>query len=82
MKVDGTVTNDELDIMHTFVDVYNMKVSLPQVDNDGAQGTFAEYDNDSIDPNQLYYQYYDVSQKKYFFSSSSPSLLLPTSGGK
>lgn len=67
VKIDGTITDDEFDIAHSFLDIYNSKANLAflQSSNDDP---FEEYDDSLINPSWLYHQYYDSDQKKYFFS--------------
>jgi hypothetical protein len=73
VKVDGTITEDIHDIMHTFIDIYTITTTLPHSDPEILlESTFEAYDMSSIDTSVSYYLYLDVSQKRYFFDISYP----------
>lgn len=63
VKINGTITDDDYDIRHTFVDIHNIKTHQGLMIGDGM---VEDYDDSLIDPSGLYYQYYDAGQKKYF----------------
>ena len=67
VKVDGTITDDVQDILHTFLEINIIKNILPIVDHTILQDAIMmSYDENLIHLSQHYYLYFDLSQKQYF----------------
>lgn len=68
VKVDGTITDDVQDILHTFMEIHIIKNILPVIDMSILQDAIMmSYDENLIHLSQHYYLYFDLSQKSYFF---------------
>lgn len=67
VKIDGTITDDVQDIMHSFLDIYHRKTISPQWDADIAcTAPYRVYDTTMIDPHQHYYLYFDDAKQEYY----------------
>lgn len=66
VNIDGTITDDVQDIMHSFVDLYHVYTVVPQlVDDLGLHWQYLGYDETLIDLAGHYYLYLDSDQQLY-----------------
>lgn len=64
--INGTITEDEEDIMHTFLDLYHVWVIASQIDKKlFLSASYAEYDESLIDISKHYYLWFDINKKEY-----------------
>lgn len=64
--IDGTITEDEQDIMHTFLDLYHISVVAPNLEASILlEGTYLPYDESLIDCSKHYYLWFDEEKKEY-----------------
>ena len=68
IKIDGTIIDDERDITHAFSDLALTVLQTPSLSQTIDSNATVIYP-DHFDPSTIYYQYYDQSQKKYFFTT-------------
>lgn len=68
VKVNGTITDDVQDIMHSFIGLYHRRILSSCGDNNIALCTmYREYDVSQIDPSKHYYLYLDEEKGEYYF---------------
>ena len=72
IAIQGTITDDVEDIMHSFIDFYHLFYIRQHIDTALLQqGIFASYDASTIDSSDHYYLFFNAEEKQYFFEDSS-----------
>lgn len=66
VSIDGTVTDDVQDIMHSFLDLYHLWYVVPKVQpGELLDWIYQDYDEKLIDRSKSYYLYFNQQKKKY-----------------
>ena len=66
VSIDGTITDDSQDIMHSFIDLYHIEYVTKHVDpQELLWATYTYYDSSQITVSDHYYLYYDPNKQQY-----------------
>lgn len=69
IEINGTITADVQDIMHSFLDLYHMWSVAPQVEKEiFLAASYKEYEPSTIKKSQHYYLSFDLSNQSYEYS--------------
>ncbi len=67
VNIEGTITDDVQDIMHSYRNLYHILIVASQMSGDYVQAPIKSYDQTKINLSQHYYLYLDQEKQLYYF---------------